>query len=75
MTHKFKEGDKVRFKSSKSTNAHFFRLGLRNLTIYRTENSNNPSYVVLETDGLTTWFVKEDELELEKKSLKELLGE
>ena len=59
---KFKKGDKVRFKSPDSPNAHCFSSGLKNLTI-KEHLIRKGGYNVWESDGIREWFVYDDEIE------------
>lgn len=68
--HKFKAGDIVRFKSSDSKNAMYFKKGLENLEISKHLYDDYTCCVLYESDKSTTWIVDEDELELQSSKKK-----
>ncbi len=65
ITPKFKPGDKVEFISSGSPNAIYFKKGLTNLEIKQKDSrSDIGRWIVYESDKSTSWFVRENELQL-----------
>jgi len=68
---KFKAGDKVRFISSSSSNAKYFKKGLENLEI---RTGFRDYYSVYESDKSGTWSVAEYELELQTTPSNFIIG-
>ena len=59
---KIKVGDMVKFKSSRSSNAHYFRKGLENLEVHKL---GDRTLTLFESDKSNIWGVIRDEVELQ----------